>query len=107
VKLTLRRALLVMAPLIVALVAWGWWRGSLRVRETQRELAQLEARRQDLEAARRYLAREVAALQHEREAKVRAARETLDVVAPGETLVILPPPAPSPEARAPVPGKKD
>lgn len=93
-KLSGRRTLLVLGPLLAALVAWGWWRGSVRVRETRRELAQLEAQRQELEAASRGLAREVEALRHEREAKVRAAREALDVAAPGEVLVVLPPPTP-------------
>ena len=104
-----RRALLVLAPLLAAGVAWGWWRGSVRVRETRRELAQLELRRQSLEAARRRLNREVEALRHEREAKVRAAREALDVAAPGEVLVVMPQPSPTPGSglRAPGSEKKD
>lgn len=99
----LRRALLVTAPLAAALVGWGWWRGAVRVRETRHELEQLEAQRQELESSRRELARQVEALRREREAKVRAAREALDVAAPGETLVMLPPATPSPAA---TPGTK-
>jgi cell division protein FtsB len=79
----------------------------VRVRETRRELAQLELQRQELDAARRSLAREVEALRHEREAKVRAAREALDVAAPGEVLVVLPPPTPGSGDRGPGTGKKD
>jgi len=107
VKLPVRRALLVIAPLLLTLVAWGWWRGSERVRETQRELAQLETHRQELEVSRRRLAREVEALRHEREAKVRAAREALDVAAPGEVLVVIPPPTPGTGDRGPGTGKRD
>jgi cell division protein FtsB len=99
--------LLVLAPLLVAGVAWGWWRGSVRVRETRHELAQLEMRRQEIEVARRQLARDVEALRHEREAKVRAAREALDVAAPGEVLVVMPPPTPGTGLRAPGSEKKD
>ncbi len=106
-RLTPRRALLVLTPLLAAGVAWGWWRGSVRVRETQRELAQLEMRRQELEATRRRLSREVEALKHEREAKVRAAREALDVAAPGEVLVVIPPPTPGTGDRGQGTGKKD
>jgi cell division protein FtsB len=109
VRLPLRRALLVAAPLAAALVAWGWWSGAVRVRETRRELAQLEAQKRGLETARRNLARQVEALRHEREAKVRAAREALDVAAPGEVLVVLPQPSPTPGSglRAPGSEKKD
>ena len=90
-KVTPRRALLVVVPLLVAVVGWGWWRGAERVRETRRELARLEARRQVLDGERRRLARDVEALRREREAKVRAAREALDVSAPGEVLVVSAP----------------
>ena len=93
-KLTSRRALLVVVPLLAVLVGWGWWQGTLRVRETRRELAQLEERLERLETERRRLAREVESLREEREARVRAARESLDVAAPGEILVILPPATP-------------
>jgi cell division protein FtsB len=91
---TPRRALLAVVPLLAGLVSWGWWLGATRVRETRRELAQLEQRRQALDAERRRLAREVESLRREREAKVRAAREALDVAAPGEILVVLPAPTP-------------
>jgi cell division protein FtsB len=101
VRLTSRRALLVVVPLLAVLVGWGWWQGTLRVRETRRELAQLEARLEKLEAERRRLAREVESLRQEREAKVRAARESLDVAAPGEILVMLPPATPVTGDRGP------
>jgi cell division protein FtsB len=104
---TPRRALLVVVPLLAGLVGWGWWLGATRVRETRRELAQLEQRRQALDAERRRLAREVESLRREREAKVRAARETLDVAAPGEVLVVLPPATPGPGRRTPGAGKRD
>jgi len=103
----LRRGLLVAAPLAAALIAWGWWRGVERVRETRRELAQLEVQRQELETARRDLARQVEALRREREAKVRAAREGLDVAAPGEVLVVMPAATPGSGDREPGTGKKD
>ena len=106
-RLSGRRALLVLAPLLVAFVAWGWWQGTVRVSEAEREMALLEAKRLELEAASRRLAREVEALRHEREAKVRAAREALDVAAPGEVLVVIPPPTPGSGLRAPSPEKKD
>jgi cell division protein FtsB len=106
-KVSPRRAVLVAAPLLAIVVAWGWWSGTVRVHETQRELAQLEARRQELEAASRRLAREVEALRHEREGKVRAAREELDLVAPGETLVVVPSPTPGTGNLVPGTGKKD
>jgi cell division protein FtsB len=106
VKLTPRRLWLLLAPLLAGLVAWGWWAGAVRVRETRRELAQLEAQRLQLEAAQRRLAREVEALRREREAKVRAAREALDVAAPGEVLVVIPPPTPGTGDRGPGTGKK-
>jgi cell division protein FtsB len=80
-------------PLLLALVAWGWWAGSTRVRETRRELAGLQERKQELETSRRALAREVQALREEREARVRAARDALDVAAPGEVLVVVQPTA--------------
>jgi cell division protein FtsB len=107
VKLTLRRALLVVGPLLVALVGWGWWQGTVRVRETRRELAQLQRRLETLAAERARLAREVESLKQEREARARAAREALDVAAPGEVLVVLPPETPSPGARGQGSGKRN
>jgi cell division protein FtsB len=107
VKVTSRRALLVAVPLLTAAVGWGWWRGAERVRETRRELAQLEARREALESERRRLARDVEALRREREAKVRAAREALDVTAPGEVLVVVPTATPGPADRVPGTGRRN
>jgi cell division protein FtsB len=91
--LTLRpwRLLLLTAPILVALIGWGWWSGLEATRRARRELDALEARRAELERTNRQLARELQALSREREARARAARETLDAVAPGETVVILPP----------------
>jgi len=99
VRPTRRSAVLVVAPLLAGAVAWGWWLGSLRVRETRRELAELTARRDALDAECRRLAREVEALRREKEARARAARENLDVVSPGEVLVVLPQPTPGSEKR--------
>jgi cell division protein FtsB len=68
-------------------------------RETRRELHELRARREQLEEANRQLARQVEALKHEREARALAARETLDVAAPDEVLVVLAQPTPTRGAR--------
>jgi cell division protein FtsB len=86
-------------PLLAAAVAWGWWRGTLNVRESRRELDELARRKSELVEHNRRLAREVRALQREREAKVRAAREALDVAGPKEVLVIVPSPTPAAERR--------
>jgi cell division protein FtsB len=80
-------------PIYVAVVAFGWWRGTVAVRETRRELQGLLAQETELTAANRELAAQVKALHEEREARARAARESLDVAAPGEVIVIVPPPA--------------
>ncbi|MEW6335771.1 MAG: septum formation initiator family protein [Acidobacteriota bacterium] len=83
----------------MAAVAWGWWRGTLNVRESRRELDELARRRTELVERNRRLAREVRALQQEREAKVRAARESLDVAGREEVLVIVPTPTANAERR--------
>jgi cell division protein FtsB len=88
------RLLLVAVPILAALVVWGWWSGWEATRRARRELAALEERRAELERSNRELTRELQALRREREARARAARETLDAVAPGETVVILPPTLP-------------
>jgi cell division protein FtsB len=90
-----RRWLWLLVPLLVALVGWGWWRAVAAERETRRELEELRGRRQQLEETNRALERQVAALKQEREARARAARETLDAAAPGEVLVIVPQPTPT------------
>jgi len=95
----LRRALwLTLLPLLV-LAVWGWLAVSATVRDTRRERADLEARRDRLETGNRELAREVASLRQDNGARARAARESLDVVAPDEVLVIVPRPTPSPRVR--------
>ena len=86
-------------PLLVVLVGWGWWRAVVAERETRRELLELRVRRQQLEETNRALAREVEALKREREARARAARETLDVAAPDEVLVVVPQPTPTKGAK--------
>lgn len=86
-------------PLLVALVGWGWWQAVVAERETRRELLELRVRRQQLEEANRALERQVEALKHEREARARAARETLDVAAPDEVLVIVHKPTPAKGAK--------
>jgi cell division protein FtsB len=84
-----------LAPLAVALVGLGWWKAVVVELDTRRELEELRARRQQLEETNRTLEREVRALRNEREARARAARETLDVTAPGEVLVIVAKPTPT------------
>jgi cell division protein FtsB len=96
---TWRRWLWLGVPLLACLVSWGWWRGAVSVRESRREFAELVERREHLREANRALSREVEALRREREARARAAREALDVVAPGEVLVVVPPPAAVPRRR--------
>lgn len=86
-------------PLLVVLIGWGWWRAVVVEREARRELLELRMRRQQLEEANRALARQVEALKREREARARAARETLDVAAPDEVLVIIPQPTPTKGAK--------
>jgi len=90
VRLPGRRALLLVLPPLAALIGWGWWVGLVAERETRRELAELQGRRQQLERVTQALSREVAALKHEPAARARAAREALDVAAPDEVLVIVP-----------------
>lgn len=94
-RLPRRRYLWLLAPLAIALVALGWWRAVVVERDTRRELDELRTRRQQLEQANRALKREVQALKNEREARARAAREALDVAAPGEVLVIVVKPTPT------------
>ncbi len=89
-RLSVRRWLWVVVPLLAVLVAWGWWRAIGAERETRRELVEMRARRDQLESANRALTRQVEALKNEREARARAAREMLDVAAPDEVLVVLP-----------------
>jgi cell division protein FtsB len=96
VRLPVRRFLWVLVPLLLGLIALGWWRGLVGERATRRELEGLRSRRQQLERANRTLEREVEALKDDREARVRAARKALDAAAPGEILVIVPQPTPSP-----------
>jgi cell division protein FtsB len=105
--MTSRRALLLAVPVLAVAVSWGWWLGAERVRETRKELAELTARRETLDRECRRLAREVEALRREKEARVRAARESLDVLAPGEVMVVLPPPTPVSGDRAAGTERKD
>lgn len=90
----LRWGLWAVAPCVAGLVAWGAWRGVAQAQRSRDELQILLARRDLLVRVNLELRREVGSLQHERAARERAAREALDVVAPGEVLVIVP------EARA-------
>jgi cell division protein FtsB len=89
VKLRTRTAALVALPLLGALVGLGTWRGVVEVRDSLREMEQLEAHCVHLRDANEKLLREVEALKREREVRIHAARETLDVVAPGEVLVLV------------------
>ena len=94
-RLPRRRWLWLLAPLAIALVGLGWWKAVVVELDTRRELEELRVRRQQLEETNRALEREVRALRNEREARARAARETLDVAAPGEVLVIVAKPTPT------------
>lgn len=89
------RVLLASLPLAAALAAWGWWGGVQTVRENQRELSELQARRQRLEEANGLLRQEVVSLRDDVQARERAARTVLDVVAEGEVLVVVPTPSPT------------
>jgi cell division protein FtsB len=95
VKPSVRRWLGLLLPLLALLVGWGWSRAIVAERQTRRELVNLRAQRQQLEETNRELARQIEALKNEREARARAARETLDVAAPDEVLVVLPQPTPT------------
>jgi cell division protein FtsB len=86
-----RRIAWVALPVAAVAIGWGFWSGQQATRRAREELRALEARRAQLEQTNRDLARRVEALQHDREARAHAAREGLDVAAPGETIVILPP----------------
>ena len=94
-----RRFLWVLLPLLVGLIALGWWRGVVGERATRLELEELRSRRERLERANRALEREVESLKGDREARVRAARKALDAAAPGEILVIVPQPTPTKGAK--------
>ncbi len=98
-RLPRRRWLWLVAPLVVAVVGLGWWRAVVVERQTRRELEELRARRDQLEEANRVLERAIRALKNEREARARAAREALDVAAPGEVVVIVPSPTPTKGAK--------
>jgi len=99
VRLTRGRWLWLVAPLVAAVVALGWWRAVVVERQTRRELEELRVRRTQLEEANRVLERAIRALKNEREARARAAREALDVAAPGEVVVIVPSPTPTKGAK--------
>jgi cell division protein FtsB len=87
-------------------------RGLLQVRRQRLELATMQAEVAELDADNRKLEAEVAALQNDPKAVEKIARETLNLVRPGEIVLILPegwqarvrPPesaAPPPETAAP------
>jgi len=82
-------------PVLAGIAAWGAWRGVAEARRSRLEARALEARRTSLDDANRLLRREVNALRTELAARQRAARQVLDVVAPGEVLVVVSPPLPS------------
>lgn len=92
-------------PVLGGLAAWGAWRGVAEARQGRIETRALEAHRANLEETNRALRCEVDALQHERAARERAARQALDVSAPGEVLVIVPP-TPTPVRGAGVPAPR-
>ena len=84
----LRWGLWAVAPCVAGLVVWGAWRGVAQAQRSRDELQVLQARQDLLVRVNQELRREVESLGHERAARERAARESLDVVAPGEVLVI-------------------
>lgn len=86
--------LLLLLPVSVGLVAWGWWAGFAGLRGTRTELHRLLERRSALEDANRQLRRELAGLRHDRGARARATREVLNAAAPDEVVVVLPSPTP-------------
>jgi cell division protein FtsB len=86
----LRRWSWLVVPAVLGVVAWAWWASFASLAEARRELAEVEARKADLERTIRVLRTEVAGLERERESRARTARASLDVVAPGEMLVIVP-----------------
>jgi len=92
VKPWLRHTIWLAIPLSALAVGWAGWSGVRSASESRRELAELQARKARLEGSMSQLKREVAALRREREARARAAREALDVAAPGEVLVVVPEP---------------
>ena len=98
-RLPRSRWLWLLAPLAVALVGLGWWKAVVVELDTRRELEELRVRRQQLEEANRVLERAIRALKEEREARARAAREALDVAAPGEVIVVVPRPTPTKGAK--------
>ncbi|MGD1146912.1 MAG: septum formation initiator family protein [Thermoanaerobaculaceae bacterium] len=98
-RLPRRRWLWLLAPIVAALIGLGWWRAVIVERDTRRELEDLRARSQQLEKTNRVLERAIRALKEEREARARAAREALDVAAPGEVVVIVPRPTPTKGAK--------
>lgn len=79
-------------PILIGLAGWGWWRGVEAARASRRELGELTERKAQLEDSVRRLRREVTALQREKEARARAARQALDVAAADEVLVVVPEP---------------
>lgn len=85
-----RLAVAICAPLLVAAVGWGWWRGVVTTRASSREVADLLARKARLEQVNAELRREVTSLSREREARARVARNILDVAGPGEVVIVVP-----------------
>jgi cell division protein FtsB len=65
-------------------------RGLLQVRRQRQELAIMQAEVAELDADNRKLEAEVAALKNDPEAVEKIARETLNLVKPGEIVLILP-----------------
>lgn len=92
-------------PALAGLAAWGAWRGVAEAQRSRVEVQALEARRASLEEANRALRREVEALRTELAARQRAARQTLDVVAPGELLIVVPPTPTPPRGAGASPGR--
>jgi len=84
----------VAVSLLFSVLVFGFFfvsgRGLLQVRRQRLRLADMQAEVAKLDAENRHLEEEVAALQNDPEAVEKIARETLNLVKPGEVVLILP-----------------
>jgi cell division protein FtsB len=89
-----RPASFVAVSLLFSVLVFGFFfvseRGLLQVRRQRLRLTDMQAEVAKLDAENRRLEEEVAALKNDPEAVERIARETLNLVKPGEVVLILP-----------------
>ncbi len=89
-----RPASFVAVSLLFSALVFGFFlvsdRGLLQVRRQRLRLADMQAEVAELDAENRRLEEEVAALQNDPKAVEKIARETLNLVKPGEVVLILP-----------------